>query len=125
MLDALRAGNFFVTSGEVLLHDYSIQGAGAKGTFVVDVDWTWPAEFVELVWGDGKKTGREIVRRRPLRRFRRITTASRSTHPARNGCASRHGIRQAMAPSLSRCICTNTARCFFVGPRLLPWIASG
>jgi len=38
VLDALRAGNFFVTSGEVLLHDYSIQGAGAKRTFVVDVD---------------------------------------------------------------------------------------
>ena len=60
VLDALRAGNFFVTSGEVLLHDYSIQGTGAKRTFVIDVDWTWPAEFVELVWGDGKTTGREI-----------------------------------------------------------------
>jgi hypothetical protein len=59
VLDALRAGNFFVTSGEVLLHDYSIQGAGAKRTFVIDVDWTWPAEFVELVWGDGTTTGRE------------------------------------------------------------------
>jgi hypothetical protein len=60
VLDALRAGNFFVTSGEVLLHDYSIQGTGARRTFVVDVDWTWPAEFVELVWGDGTTTGREI-----------------------------------------------------------------
>lgn len=61
VLDALRAGNFFVTSGEVLLHDYAIQGTGAKRTFAVDVDWTWPAEFVELVWGDGKSTDREIV----------------------------------------------------------------
>jgi hypothetical protein len=61
VLDALRGGNFFVTSGEVLLHDYSIQGVGAKKSFVVDVDWTWPAEFVELVWGDGKTTSREIV----------------------------------------------------------------
>ncbi len=61
VLDALRAGNFFVTSGEVLLHDYSIQGAGPKRSFVADVDWTWPAEFVELVWGDGKTTGREII----------------------------------------------------------------
>ncbi len=61
VLDALRAGNFFVTSGEVLLHDYSIQGAGAKRNFVADVDWTWPAEFVELIWGDGKTTGREII----------------------------------------------------------------
>jgi len=61
VLDALHAGNFFVTSGEVLLHDYSIQGTGDQRTFVVDVDWTWPAEFVELVWGDGKATGREII----------------------------------------------------------------
>jgi len=61
VLDALRAGNFFVTSGEVLLHDYSILGTGDKRVFVVDVDWTWPAEFVELVWGDGKATGREII----------------------------------------------------------------
>jgi hypothetical protein len=61
VLDALRAGNFFVTSGEVLLHNYSIQGTGAKRTFVADVDWTWPGEFVELVWGDGKTTNRQIV----------------------------------------------------------------
>ena len=61
VLDALRAGNFFVTSGEVLLHDYSIQGAGAKKTFIADVDWTWPPEFVELVWGDGKTTDRQII----------------------------------------------------------------
>jgi hypothetical protein len=61
VLDALRAGNFFVTSGEVLLHDYGIQGTGAKRTFAVDVDWTWPAEFVELVWGDGKTANREII----------------------------------------------------------------
>jgi hypothetical protein len=61
VLDALRAGNFFVTSGEVLLHDYAIEGTGAARTFVVDVDWTWPAEFVELVWGDGTHTGREMI----------------------------------------------------------------
>jgi hypothetical protein len=61
VLDALRAGDFFVTSGEVLLHDYSVQGTGPKRVFAVEVDWTWPAEFVELVWGDGKTTGREIL----------------------------------------------------------------
>ena len=27
----------------------------------MNVDWTWPGEFVELVWGDGTKTGREII----------------------------------------------------------------
>jgi hypothetical protein len=61
VLDTLRSGNFFVTSGEVLLHDYSVQGTGSKRTFIVDVDWTWPAEFVEMIWGDGKTTDREII----------------------------------------------------------------
>ncbi len=61
VLDTLRAGNFFVTSGEVLLHDYAIEGTGTSRTFTADVDWTWPGEFVELVWGDGTHTGREIV----------------------------------------------------------------
>ncbi len=61
VLETLRAGNFFVTSGEVLLHDYAIEGAGAKRTFAVDVDWAWPAEFVELVWGDGTHTDRQII----------------------------------------------------------------
>ena len=69
VLDALRAGNFFVSSGEVLLHDYSNQGTGAKRNFVVDVDWTWPAEFVELVWGDGKTTERQILSQTSLPPF--------------------------------------------------------
>ncbi len=39
--DALRAGNFFLTSGETLMHDQSPQGAGATKTFIADVDWTY------------------------------------------------------------------------------------
>lgn len=27
-----------------------------------DVHWTFPLDFVEVVWGDGDRTGREIVR---------------------------------------------------------------
>ncbi len=30
VMDALRAGNYFVTSGEVLLRNWSIEGTGAK-----------------------------------------------------------------------------------------------
>jgi hypothetical protein len=26
-----------------------------------DVEWTFPLEFVEVVWGDGQTTGRRIV----------------------------------------------------------------
>jgi hypothetical protein len=61
VLDALRAGNFFVTSGEVLIRDWSVEGVGAKRTYVADAEWTFPPEFAELVWSDGKTVDRQIV----------------------------------------------------------------
>ena len=61
LLKALRGGNFFVTSGEVLIPSWSINGAGSKRTYTANVEWTFPLEFAELVWGDGKTTGRQII----------------------------------------------------------------
>jgi hypothetical protein len=54
---ALRAGDYFISSGEVLLRNWSVDNAA----YNVEVEWTFPPEFVELVWGDGKTTGRQIV----------------------------------------------------------------
>jgi hypothetical protein len=54
---AMRAGDFFVSSGEVLLRNWGLQGR----TYTAELEWTFPLEFVELVWGDGKTTGRQIV----------------------------------------------------------------
>ena len=59
---ALRRGDFFVTTGEVFIRNYAVQGAGAQRTIVADVDWTFPLEFVEVVWGDGTTTGRQVIR---------------------------------------------------------------
>jgi len=61
LLKAVRAGDYYVSSGEVLFRDWRIEGSGAKRTYVADVDWTFPLEFIELVWGDGVKTGRQII----------------------------------------------------------------
>jgi len=61
VLKAMRAGDFFVTSGEVLFRSWGIEGAGAHRTYTADVEWTYPLEFVELVWGDGDKTGRQEI----------------------------------------------------------------
>jgi hypothetical protein len=61
ILHALRAGNFYVSTGEVLLRSYGIEGAGAQKTFAADVEWTFPLEFVELVRGDGSTVDRRIV----------------------------------------------------------------
>ena len=58
---ALRSGDFFVSTGEVLLRNWSIEGAGAKRTYTAEVEWTFPLEFVELVWGDGHTTGRQVI----------------------------------------------------------------
>jgi hypothetical protein len=61
VLKAMRAGDFFVTSGEVLIRNFSIAGAGAKRTAVAELEWTFPLEFVEVVWGDGNTTGRRVI----------------------------------------------------------------
>ena len=55
---ALRAGDFFVTTGEVLIRNFQASTAGVTA----DVDWTFPLEFAEVVWGDGDRVDRKIVR---------------------------------------------------------------
>jgi hypothetical protein len=62
ILTALTNGDFFVTTGEIFIRNYSVEGTGSQRTIVADVDWTFPLEFVEVVWGDGEKTDREIIR---------------------------------------------------------------
>jgi hypothetical protein len=61
ILKAMRAGEFFVTSGEVLLRNIAVQGSGSKRTMAVDAEWTFPLEFVEVVWGDGNTTNRQVI----------------------------------------------------------------
>ena len=69
VLKAVRAGDFFVTTGEVLFRNYAVEGTGARRTFTAEVEWTFPLEFVELVWGDGDKVDRQIVRATELAPF--------------------------------------------------------
>jgi hypothetical protein len=57
ILRAMRAGDYFVSSGEVLFRKYGIEGRN----FTAEVEWTFPLEFVELVWGDGNTTGRQVI----------------------------------------------------------------
>ena len=61
VLNALRAGDYFVTSGEVLFRSYGIEGAGAKRTYTAEAEWTFPPEFAELVWSDGDNVNRQII----------------------------------------------------------------
>jgi hypothetical protein len=61
VLAALRNGEFFVTTGEILIPSYRIEGTGDRRTITADVEWTFPLSFAEVVWGDGKKIDRQIM----------------------------------------------------------------
>ena len=62
IINSIKKGSFFVTSGEVLISSYDVRGTGRQRTIAADVEWTFPLEFAEVVWGDGVKTDRQIIR---------------------------------------------------------------
>ncbi len=71
VLDAMRQGKFFVSTGEVLLPFFAVNGKGpgetvtlaqdGKATLVLEVDWTFPLTFVEIISGDGKQVFRQRI----------------------------------------------------------------
>jgi hypothetical protein len=61
VLKALRDGRFFVTTGEILIRSYGVEGNGDRRMISADVEWTFPLSFVEVVWGDGHRIDRQII----------------------------------------------------------------
>ncbi|MGH9404366.1 MAG: hypothetical protein ACRD3D_00855 [Terriglobia bacterium] len=61
IIDALRTGSFFGTTGEILFQNWSIAGAGANRTYNASIEYTFPLDFAELVWGNGTTVGRKII----------------------------------------------------------------
>jgi len=71
ILDALHRGQFFVTTGEVLIRDFQVGGrqsgetltldASAQAELQIDLDWTFPLNAVEIVSGDGDRVYRERI----------------------------------------------------------------
>ncbi|HYM13593.1 MAG TPA: hypothetical protein VEU62_22825 [Bryobacterales bacterium] len=62
--DVLREGDYFVTTGEVLLPDYSIAPpakVGGASRVRAHVRWTFPLKMAEVVWGDGAATQRRVI----------------------------------------------------------------
>jgi hypothetical protein len=65
----LMSGDYFVTSGEVLIPSHRYSGTGASATLTAEVQWTFPLDFVEVVTGDGVKTTTKIVSAKDLTAF--------------------------------------------------------
>jgi hypothetical protein len=70
VLDALRQGQFFVSTGEVLLTDFTVggkesgqtlKGTGDSTEVSARLEWTFPPAFAEIVWGDGTQVQRRRV----------------------------------------------------------------
>ncbi len=71
ILDALRAGKFFVTTGEILLRECTLDGKqsgetltlrqGERPELRLTLEWTFPLRFAEIISGDGQKVYRERI----------------------------------------------------------------
>jgi hypothetical protein len=45
----------------VLFRSWGVEGSGPHRTYSAEVEWTFPLEFAELVWGDGDSVHTQIV----------------------------------------------------------------
>jgi hypothetical protein len=71
VLSALETGKFFVTTGEVLLPTFTVNGkksgetaklaANGKANITLEANWTFPLNFAEIISGDGKQVYREKI----------------------------------------------------------------
>ena len=71
VLDAISNGRFFSTTGEVLLPVFNVNGKGSgetvtlqpdgKATIALDISWTFPLNFAEIISGDGKEVFRQQI----------------------------------------------------------------
>jgi hypothetical protein len=59
VLDVLRTGNFFSTTGEILIKSWKISRSGVT----IDFESTFPPDFLELIWGDDKGIHRQRLDR--------------------------------------------------------------
>ena len=81
-VEPLVRGDFFTTTGEVLLPRVDLSTSAANEIVaVVDTQWTFPLRFAEIVWSDGKGTHRETIALSDTREFGRQTFEWRAPAP--------------------------------------------
>lgn len=79
VLNAIRNGKFFVSTGEVVIPAFSVNGKKSGETLRLDkagkavvkmqLDWTFPMNFADIVSGDGTKIYRERIDLNDTRAF--------------------------------------------------------
>ena len=71
VLDTLRGGHFFVTTGEIVIPEFAVDGQesgntlrlAANGQAVMEakLEWTFPLAFAEAISSDGKEVDRQRI----------------------------------------------------------------
>lgn len=71
ILDGLRRGEFFTTTGEILIPKFTVANKqsgetisaaqNSKAELVAELEWTFPLAFAEVVSGDGKTIRRQRI----------------------------------------------------------------
>jgi hypothetical protein len=69
VLKAMRDGNFFVSTGEILIKNYLVTGTGNQRTISADAEWTFPMAFMEIVTGDGKAVSKQVISATDMQAF--------------------------------------------------------
>jgi hypothetical protein len=69
LLDAVAKGDAFISTGEVLIPNVKLTGAGEMVTATGTVDYTFPLRMAEIVWGDGSAIHHNIIPLEETREF--------------------------------------------------------
>ena len=57
VLDAIKKGDLWIGTGEVLLYSHSI----TETQVTADIEWTFPLEFAEVIYNDGEQIKRHTI----------------------------------------------------------------
>lgn len=71
ILDVLRGGKFFTTTGEILIPQFTVAGKESGATIaaasnqnaelIAQLDWTFPLAYAEIIFNDGKSVRRQRI----------------------------------------------------------------
>jgi hypothetical protein len=61
LLDAVARGDYFISTGEIVLPSVGIHDDAGKIIVDANAQYTYPLEMAEVVWGDGSQTSRKLI----------------------------------------------------------------